>query len=180
MPPQKFKKVFKPKQRIKENVNEGIRPSPVRVVFPDGTTEILATSVGIQKAKALGLDLILVSPSAVPPVCKVLDEGKFAYEEKKRKNQAKAHQHITKVKELKFSPNTDEHDYNFKLNHAIEFLKEKHKVKAICRFKGREVAHSNLGINLLNRLVADLANYGTAEGAPRQDGKTAYVLITWK
>src|SRR4051812_25269297 len=100
------KKKFIPRPRIKDNINEGIRQSPVRVVFPDGTTDVLPTNIGIQRAKSLGLDLILVSPTAVPPVCKVVDQGKYAFDLKKRLAEAKANQHTIKVKELKFSPNT--------------------------------------------------------------------------
>jgi len=172
------KKKFVPRPKIKENVNEGIRVSPVRVVFPDGTTEILPTNIGIQRAKALDLDLILVSPTAVPPVAKVIDHGKFVFEQKKRLSEAKANQHVTKIKELKFSPNTDEHDYNFKLNHAISFLKDGHKVKFSIRFKGREIAHTNLGLQLLQRLQADTIEQGTADNQPRLDGKSMSMIVS--
>lgn len=174
---------FKPrfgKNRIKENVNEGIRVPQVRTIFPDGSNEILPTYQAIQKAKALNLDLILVSPNAVPPVAKVLDQGKWAYEQKKQKQEAKANQHVIKVKELKFRPGTEEHDYDFKRNHAVEFLKEKNKVKAVVQFKGREITHANLGIALLNRLITDVDAVGKAEYPPRQEGKQAFVLIVPK
>lgn len=174
---------FKPrfgKNRVKENVNEGIRVPEVRVIFPDGINEILPTYQAIIKAKALNLDLILVSPNAVPPVAKVLDQGKWAYEQKKQKQEAKANQHVIKVKELKFRPGTEEHDYDFKRNHAVEFLKEKNKVKAVVQFKGREITHANLGIALLNRLITDVDAVGKAEYPPRQEGKQAFVLIVPK
>lgn len=176
MPP--YKKQFKPK--VRENVNEGIRVPQVRTIFPDGGNEILATHTAIQRAKALNLDLILVSPNAKPPVAKVMDAGKWAYEQKKQKQEAKHNQHVVKVKELKFRPGTEEHDYDFKRNHAIEFLKDKNKVKAVVQFKGREVTHANIGIEILNRLVADVEPVGKAEYPPRQEGKQAFVLISPK
>lgn len=168
------------KNKVKDNVNEGIRVSEVRVIFPDGTNEILPTNQAIQKAKALSLDLILISPSAKPPVAKIMDEGKYAYEQKKQKHEAKKNQHVTLVKELKFRPGTEEHDYEFKRNHAINFLKDKNKVKAIVQFKGREIVHASLGIAMLQRLITDIEAVGKAEAAPRQEGKQAFVLIAPK
>jgi translation initiation factor IF-3 len=109
-----------------------------------------------------------------------MDHGKWTYEQKKQKQEAKANQHVIKVKELKFRPGTEEHDYDFKRNHALTFLKEKNKVKAIVQFKGREVTHANLGIELLQRLLADVADVGKAEFPPRQEGKQAFVMIVPK
>ena len=171
---------FKPrfgKNRVKENVNEGIRVPEVRTIFPDGKNEILKTHIAIQKAKELNLDLILVSPNAKPPVAKVMDHGKWAYEMKKQKQEAKANSHVIKVKELKFRPGTEEHDYDFKRNHALEFLKDKNKVKAVVQFKGREVTHANLGLAVLVRLLDDVSEVGKAQAPPRQEGKQAFVLI---
>jgi translation initiation factor IF-3 len=175
-PKNNFRNTARP--RIKENVNEGIRVAECRVIFPDGTNEVLATKIAIQKAQALELDLILVSPTAKPPVAKVMDHGKWHYEEQKRQKEAKKKQHVILVKELKFRPNTDDHDYNFKRDHAVEFLKDGNKVKAIVQFRGREMAHTNLGVALLNRLVADLSEVGKAEASPRQDGKNAFVIFS--
>lgn len=166
-----------PRPRVKENVNEGIRFPELRVIFPDGKNEILKTQVAIQKAREIGLDLIVVSPTAQPPVAKVMDQGKYAYEEKKKKKEAKAHQHVIHVKELKFSPNTDDHDYDFKKKHAIEFLQAGDKVRAVVRFRGREMAHTDLGYKLLQRLIADLEPYGKPEQQPKQDGKNAVTTI---
>ena len=166
-----------PRPRIKDNINEGIRAQQVRVIFPDGSNEVLPTSVAIQKAKALGLDLIVISPTAKPVVTKVIDEGKWAFEEKKRKHAAKQNQHVTLVKELKFSPNTDDHDYDFKRKHAVEWLGEGHKVKAVVRFKGREITHADLGRAILLRLAADVADFGKPEGSMRLEGKVGFILI---
>ena len=158
-------------------MNEFIRAREVRVVFPDGVTEVLPTLVGVRKAKELGLDLVLVSPSADPPVCKVIDYGEFTYQEKKKKNEAKKKQHRIEVKEVKFRPNTDQHDYNFKKNHALRFLEEGNKVKATVFFRGREITHSNLGYKLLTSLIAEIAEHGEPEGSPRMEGRSMHVII---
>jgi translation initiation factor IF-3 len=164
--------------RIRENVNEAIRAKEVRAVFPDGTVEIMPTQEAIKKAQALGLDLILVAPTAEPPVAKAMDYGQWQYEQKKKQQEAKKKQHLIQVKELKFRPNTDDHDYEFKKNHAIRFLKEGNKVKAVVQFRGREIAHVDLGKKLLMRLVEDLAGIGQLEGQPRLEGRFAHVLIS--
>ena len=164
--------------RIRENVNEAIRAREVRAVFPDGTVEIMQTSLAIRKAQELGLDLILIAPTAEPPVAKAMDYGQWQYENKKKQHDAKRKQHIIQVKELKFRPNTDDHDYDFKKNHAIRFLKEGNRVKAVVQFRGREIAHTDLGRKLLLRFAEDLAQYGVAEGLPRMEGRNAHVLLS--
>src|SRR5579872_6036983 len=166
----------KPSRR--ENVNETIRAREVRAVFPDGTSEIMPTPAAVRKAQELGLDLVLVSPTAVPPVAKAIDYGHYQYELKKKQHDAKKKQHVVQVKELKFRPNTDDHDYDFKKNHAIRFLKEGNRVKAVVQFRGREIAHTDLGRKLLIRFSEDLAPYGTAEGTPRLEGRNAHVLLS--
>lgn len=158
-------------------MNETIRAREVRVVFPDGSTEVLPTPVGVRKAKDLGLDLVVVAPTAVPPVAKVIDYGEYTYQEKKRKNEAKKKQHRIEIKEVKFRPNTDEHDYDFKKNHAVRFLEEGNKVKATVFFRGREVTHANLGDKLLRQLIGDLKELGDPEGLPRMEGRTMHVII---
>ena len=140
----------------------------------------MPTSVGIQRAKALGLDLVLVSPSADPPVCKVIDYGEYTYQEKKKKNEAKKKQHRIEIKEVKFRPNTDQHDYDFKKNHALRFLTEGNKVKATVFFRGREITHANLGEKLIFRLAKDLSELGDVEGRPRLEGRMMHVIIAPK
>ena len=167
-------------QKIRENVNEAIRAKEVRAVFPDGSVEILTTPIAIRKAKELGLDLILISPNAEPPVAKAMDYGQWQYEQKKKSHEAKKKQHIILVKELKFRPNTDDHDYDFKKNHAIKFLKEGNRVKAVVQFRGREIAHTDLGRKLLLRFAGDLANVGAVEGQPRLEGRNAHIIISPK
>ena len=133
------------KQTRRENVNETIRAREVRAVFPDGETEIMPTAAALRKAQDMGLDLVLIAPTAVPPVAKAIDYGHYQYEQKKKLHEAKKKQHVVQVKELKFRPNTDDHDYEFKKNHAMRFLKEGNRVKAVVQFRGREIAHSDLG-----------------------------------
>jgi translation initiation factor IF-3 len=170
---------FPPRRpRIRENVNEAIRAREVRAVFPDGSVEVLPTPAAIRKAKDLGLDLILIAPTAEPPVAKAMDYGQWQYEQKKKQHEAKKKQHVIHVKELKFRPNTDDHDYDFKKNHAIRFLKEGNRVKAIVQFRGREIAHTDLGRKLLMRFSQDLKEFGAAEGQPRLEGRNAHVIIS--
>ncbi len=170
---------FQPRRvPIREGVNETIRVREVRAVFPDGVVEILPTPAAVRKAKELGLDLILVSPTAEPPVAKAMDYGQWQYENKKKQQEAKKKQHVIQVKELKFRPNTDDHDYDFKKNHAIRFLQEGNRVKAVVQFRGREIAHVDLGRNLLLRFVADLKEWGAVEGQPRLEGRFAHVIIS--
>jgi translation initiation factor IF-3 len=164
--------------RIRENVNEAIRAREVRAVFPDGSVEVLPTPVAVRKAKDLGLDLIVVSPTAEPPVAKAMDYGQWQYENKKKQHEAKKKQHVILVKELKFRPNTDDHDYDFKMKHAIRFLGEGNRVKAVVQFRGREIAHVDLGKKLLLRFSEDLKEFGTVEGQPRLEGRNAHVLLS--
>src|SRR5450432_1323636 len=162
----------------RENVNESIRAREVRAVFPDGTAEVMPTAAALRKAQEMGLDLGIVSPTAVPPVAKAVDYGHYQYEQKKKQHEAKKKQHVVQVKELKFRPNTDDHDYDFKKNHAIRFLQEGNRVKAIVQFRDREIAHTDLGRKLLIRFAADLTQYGAAEGTPRLEGRNAHVMIS--
>ena len=164
--------------KVRENVNEAIRVREVRAVFPDGSVEIMPTLAAVRKAQDMGLDLILIAPTADPPVAKAMDYGQWQYENKKKQHEAKRKQHIIQVKELKFRPNTDDHDYDFKKNHAIRFLKEGNRVKAVVQFRGREIAHVDLGKKLLLRFAEDLATHGLVEGSPRLEGRNAHVLIS--
>ncbi|MBZ5595373.1 MAG: translation initiation factor IF-3 [Acidobacteriia bacterium] len=166
------------RQNRRENVNESIRVREVRAVFPDGTAEVMPTAQALRKAQEMGLDLVLVSPTAVPPVAKAVDYGHYQYEQKKKQHEAKKKQHVVQVKELKFRPNTDDHDYEFKKNHAIRFLKEGNRVKAVVQFRGREIAHTDLGRKLLTRFAEDLVAFGSVEGTARLEGRNAHILIS--
>ncbi len=147
------------------------------MVFPDGRTQVMPTTEGIRQAKDMGLDLVLVSPTAQPPVAKVIDYGEYSYIEKKKKNEAKKKQHRIEVKEVKFRPNTDQHDYRFKKNHALRFLQEGNKVKATVFFRGREITHANIGERILLDLANDVAEVGNPETQPRIEGRTMSMMI---
>jgi translation initiation factor IF-3 len=164
--------------KIRENVNEAIRAREVRAVFPDGSVEVMPTLAAVRKAQEMGLDLILIAPTAEPPVAKAMDYGQWRYEQKKKQHDAKKKQHVIQVKELKFRPNTDDHDYDFKKNHAIRFLKEGNRVKAVVQFRGREIAHVDLGKKLLLRFAGDLSGVGSIEGQPRLEGRNAHLIIS--
>src|ERR1700683_152463 len=166
------------RQNRRENVNESIRAREVRAVFPDGTAEVMPTAAALRKAQDLGLDLVLIAPTAVPPVAKAVDFGHYQYEQKKKQHDAKKKQHVVQVKELKFRPNTDDHDYDFKMKHAVRFLSEGNRVKAVVQFRGRKLAHADLGKKLLMRFAADLTPHGTVEGQPRLEGRNAHILIS--
>jgi translation initiation factor IF-3 len=168
----------RPRPRIRENVNEAIRAKEVRAVFPDGSVEVMPTPSAIKRAQELGLDLILIAPTAEPPVAKAMDYGQWQYEQKKKQHEAKKKQHVIQVKELKFRPNTKGHDYDFKLKHAIRFLGEGNRVKAVVQFRGREIAHVDLGRNLLHRFSEDLKEHGAMDGTPKLEGRNAHVIIS--
>lgn len=164
--------------KIRENVNEAIRVKEVRAVFPDGVVEVMPTPAAIRRAQELGLDLILVSPTAEPPVAKAMDYGQWQYEQKKKTHDAKKKQHVIQVKEVKFRPNTDDHDYEFKKNNAHRFLKEGNRVKAVVQFRGREIAHVDLGKKLLLRFAEDLKEIGSVEGHPKLEGRNAHIIMS--
>ena len=129
-------------------------------------------------ARSKGLDLVEISPTAVPPVCRIMDYGKYQYQEAKRTREAKKHQKIIEVKEIKFRPKVDEHDYQFKKKHIERFLAEGDKVKATIFFRGREMAHPEIGRRILERLIEDLAEVAIAETAPRQEGNQMHTILS--
>jgi translation initiation factor IF-3 len=129
-------------------------------------------------ARQKGLDLVEVSPTAVPPVCRIMDFGKYQYQEQKRSREAKKHQRVIEVKEIKFRPKVDEHDYDFKKKHIERFLSDGDKVKATIFFRGRELAHPEIGRRILERLIADLGDLAIAEAAPRQEGNQMHVILS--
>ena len=128
-------------------------------------------------AAEAGLDLVEISPNAVPPVCKIMDFGKFKYEQQKREAEARKKQKIIEIKEIKFRPGTDTHDYDVKMRSVEKFLGEGDKVKVTLRFKGREMAHQELGMMLLNRVAADVAEIGKIENMPRLEGRQMVMMI---
>lgn len=131
-------------------------------------------------ARQKGLDLVEISPTAVPPVCRIMDYGKYQYQEQKRAREAKRHQKVIEVKEIKFRPKVDEHDYQFKKNHIERFIEDGDKVKATIFFRGREMAHPEIGHRILMRLIQDLSEVAVAETMPRQEGNQMHTILTGK
>ncbi len=131
-------------------------------------------------ARQKGLDLVEISPTAVPPVCRIMDYGKYQYQEQKRAREAKRHQKVIEVKEIKFRPKVDEHDYQFKKNHIERFIEDGDKVKATIFFRGREMAHPEIGHRILMRLIKDLEEVAVAETMPRQEGNQMHTILTGK
>ncbi len=138
---------------------------------------IVNTNEAISMAKEEGLDLIEIAPNAKPPVCKIIDMGKFKYDAQKKANKAKKKQKIVLLKEIKLRPVTEQHDYNFKLKNAQKFLSKGDKVKFTIRFKGRELQHSNLGNDLMNKIQEDIKSVGKVEMNPKFDGKQMIMVI---
>ena len=162
-------------------MNREIRVREVRVISDAGEQlGILPVQDAIRAAEERGLDLVEVAPQAEPPVCKIMDFGKYKYEQAKKAHESKKHQKIVLLKEVKMRPGTDVHDYTFKLNHAKRFLEEGNKVKVTVVFRGREMAHTDLGQALLKRVVTDIAESGNVEQMPKQEGRALIMIIAPK
>ena len=162
-------------------INERIRAREVRVIDSEGNqVGVIPVHEAIRLAREKNLDLVEVSPTAQPPVCRVMDYGKYLYELGKKEKAAKKSQKNIVVKEVKFSVNVDEHDFQTKRNHVIRFLEEGDKVKASLRFRGREMSHRELGRAVLERVVKDIGERGTVETYPRMEGNTMHVIIAPK
>ena len=158
--------------------NERIRAIDVQVIGSGGNNlGILPLNKAIEAAKNEGLDLIEISPNANPPVCKIMDMGKYKYDLQKKANIAKKKQKIVALKEIKLRPGTDVHDYNFKIKNAKKFLTKKDKVKFTVRFKGREMQHINLGKDLMNRIIDDTKEVGKVETHPKFEGRQMIMII---
>ena len=141
---------------------------------------IMSPQQAVAIAREKGLDLVEISASAVPPVCRIMDFGRYQYQEQKRARQAKKHQRIIEVKEIKFRPKVDEHDYQFKKKHIERFLADGDKVKATIFFRGREMAHPEIGRRILERLMEELAEVAAPETTPRMEGNTMHTILSQK
>ena len=162
-------------------VNHQINVPQVRLVREDGSmVGVVTTREAINMAADAGLDLVEVSPNATPPVCKILDLGKFKYEEQKRKNEARKKQKVIEVKEIKLRPGIDIHDYDVKMRSIHRFLEEGDKVKVTMRFRGREMAHQELGVKVLDRVKLDLESVAKVESAPKMEGRQMIMVISPK
>ena len=137
----------------------------------------MPTEVALAKAQADGLNLVEVNPMSKPPVCKIMDYGRFKYEEKKKANETKKKQVVVKIKEVKLRPKTEEHDYETKVRHVREFLEEGNKAKITIMFRGREITHRNLGTQILDDVVADLKDVAVVEQTPRLEGKQMFMIL---
>jgi len=153
----------------------------VRVISDEGEQfGVMDTRDAIREARNRGMDLVEVAPNADPPVCKIIDFGKFQYEQKKKANEAKKKQVVITVKEVKFRPGTDVHDYSYRMKHAREWLQEGDKVKATIWFRGREMTHRELGARILEQLEKDLADIGDVEMRPRMEGNQLFTIFAPK
>ena len=161
-------------------VNEQIRVNEVRIVGDDIESMVLPTSKALRMAEEKGVDLVEISPTANPPVCRLIEYSKFIYQQKKRQKEQKAKQVKIDVKEIRFGPQTDDHDYNFKLKHAISFLQDGDKVKAYVFFKGRSILFKEQGEILLLRFAKDLEEYGKLDMMPILEGKRMTIMVSPK
>ena len=166
--------------RMPYRINNRITAKVVRVVGENVEPQVMSIGDAIRLADELELDLVEISPKADPPVCKIIDYQKFLYQQKKKQKEMKAKATKVVVKEIRFGPNTDDHDYNFKLKHAIKFLEDGAKVKSYVFFKGRSILFKEKGEILLLRLAQDLEEYGVVEQMPKLEGKKMTITFTPK
>ena len=160
-------------------VNGKIRAREVRVIGLDGKQlGVLALGEALNLARTNGVDLVEVAPNANPPVCRVVDFGKYRYEQAKRDKESKKHQHATKVKEVQLSPKIDPHDLGVKIQHAVEFLCEDMKVKVNLKFRGREMAHTEFGFQVIRRFLEEIAPYGHQDFEPKLNGRNINVMVS--
>ena len=150
----------------------------MRLIGAEGeNVGVVTPQKGMALAEAAGLDLVEISPNATPPVCKIMDFGKFKYEQQKRESEARKKEKTIEVKEVKFRPNTDTHDYDVKMKNVFRFLEGGDKVKVTLRFRGREMAHQNLGRELLERVAEDVKELGKVENMPKMEGRQMVMMI---
>ncbi|MDD4149072.1 MAG: translation initiation factor IF-3 [Bacteroidales bacterium] len=174
----------RPFKRVKEDehrINQNVRAPFVRLVGENVSNQgIVSLREALDIAEGLGLDLVEISPKAEPPVCKVIDYQKFLYQQKKKQKEMQSNAQKVVLKEIRFGPNTDDHDYNFKLKHAISFLEEGNKVKAFVFFKGRSIIYKEKGEILLLKLAQDLEEYGKVDQMPKLEGKKMQIIVSPK
>ena len=167
-----------PQRETGPRINDRIRAPEIRLIGADGeNVGVVTPARAMQMAEEAGLDLVEISPTAVPPVCKIMDFGKFKYETQKREAEARKKQKVIEIKEIKFRPGTDTHDYDVKMRSVLKFLGEGDKVKVTLRFRGREMAHQELGLELLKRVEADVAEAGKIESMPKLEGRQMVMMI---
>ena len=160
-------------------MNEDIRAAQVRLIDQDGEMQgVMTTREAIQRAYAIGLDLLEISPNADPPVVKILDFGKYKYEQQKKKNEARKKQKVIEIKEIKVRPNIDENDYQVKMRAMKSFIEEGDKVKVTLRFRGREMAHQEIGVRVLERIRSEMDTVTKVEQMPRMENRQMVMVLS--
>ena len=172
---------MEPPVKDERPINEMIEAAEVRLIGADGEQiGVVTRDDALDRAANIGLDLVIVADNADPPVCKIMDYGKFKYEEQKKKNEARKKQKTIDVKEIKLRPNIDSHDYDVKMRSMVKFLGEGDKVKVTMRFRGREMAHQNLGLDVLHRVRDDLEEMSKIEQFPKMEGRQMVMVLAPK
>ena len=167
-----------PEKTREHQINEDITASPLRVFGAgESESEVVSLSQALAMAEEAGLDLVEIAPKAEPPVCRVMDYGKFLFEESKKKSAAKKKQKQVQIKEIKFRPGTGEGDYQIKLKNLIKFLEQGNKTKITIRYRGREMAHREIGMEMLKRIEKDLEEYGKVEQFPKMEGRQMIMVV---
>ncbi|NTV85011.1 MAG: translation initiation factor IF-3 [Bacteroidales bacterium] len=162
-------------------MNDQIRVQSVRLIAPDGEQiGVVSTKEALQKAEGFGLDLVEVAPNSKPPVCRIMDFGKYKYEQSKKEKISKKKQHVITVKEIRLRPRTDEHDLETKLRHSRKFLEQRNKVKITILFKGREMAYQDFGTELMQRIIKSLEDISKVEAEPKMEGRRMVMVLTTK
>jgi len=167
-------------ERDEHRINENIRVSEIRLIVEGAEPQLISVKEALALAEEQELDLVEISPNAVPPVCKIMDYRKFLYNQKRKQKELKAKQSKIVIKEIRFGPNTDDHDFNFKMEHARKFLDEGSKVKAYVFFRGRTIVFKDRGEILLLKFAQELADHGVVEQMPKLEGKRMTIMINPK
>ena len=166
---------------MSHQINSEIREKDIRLIDSDGSQlGIISTKDALRMAGERDLDLVKIAPNAAPPVCKIMDYGKFRFEQAKKEKEAKKHQHIVEIKEIRLSPGIDIHDFNFKQKNAQKFLKDGNKVKVSIRFRGREMAHTSIGQSQMLKFAEGLEEYASVERPPKLEGRNMAMFLTPK
>jgi translation initiation factor IF-3 len=170
-----------PITKNEQQINEEIRDKEIRVIDSDGSQMgIMSSRDALSIAVSKNLDLVKIAPQATPPVCRIMDYGKYRFEQAKREKEARKNQKIVELKEIRLSLNIDTNDFNTKLNQAIRFLGEGNKVKVSIRFRGREMAHTDLGLGVMRRFAAGIGEHGSIEKQPKLEGRNMMMFIAAK
>ncbi|NLW67168.1 MAG: translation initiation factor IF-3 [Bacteriovoracaceae bacterium] len=174
-----YKRTGKDKDTIR--INNQISAESVRVISHEGEQlGIMTVPAAVARAQDYGMDLVEIAPTASPPVCRIMEYGKYKYEKSKREHAARKKQAVVVIKEIKFRPKTDEHDYQFKMKHIERFLMARNKVKVVIRFRGREIIHMDKGVEMLKRIRNDMAELAVVESEPKAEGRTMVMMLAPK